>query len=130
MFMLSACSEKVARPVVPQANPIAFEETELLYQEEGKASWYGPGFYGRKTASGQRFNKHQLTCAHRRLPFGTRLHVTNLMNGKSVEVVVNDRGPFVKGRVIDLSYAAAKEIGLIKSGAAPVKLRQVLLAKQ
>ncbi len=130
VFVLSACGRSMSKaPVVPP-HPVSFNEAELLHEEEGYASWYGPGFYGRKTASGQRFTKHKLTCAHRKLPFGTRLHVTNLQNGKSIEVIVNDRGPFIKGRVVDLSYAAAKEIGLIKAGAAPVKVKQVLLAKQ
>lgn len=129
--MLSACSGSLSKaPVVPQVNPVSFYETELLHEEEGYASWYGPGFYGRKTASGQRFTKHKFTCAHRKLPFGTRLQITNLQNGKSIEVTVNDRGPFIKGRVVDLSYAAAKEIGLIKAGAAPVKVKQVLLAQE
>lgn len=131
VLTLSACGRTVSKaPVVPQADPVSFNATELLHEEEGYASWYGPGFYGRKTASGQRFTKHKLTCAHRKLPFGTLLQITNLKNGKSIEVTVNDRGPFIKGRVVDLSYAAAKEIGLIKAGAAPVKLKQIFLAKE
>lgn len=131
MLLSTACGRSVSKaPVVPQAQSVSFNETELLHEEEGYASWYGPGFYGRKTASGERFTKHKLTCAHRKLPFGTRLQVTNLQNGKSIEVIVNDRGPFIKGRVIDLSYAAAREIGLLKAGAAPVKVKQVLLARE
>lgn len=131
VLSLSACGRSMSKaPVVPQVEPVSFNETELLHEEEGYASWYGPGFYGRKTASGQRFTKNKLTCAHRNLPFGTLLQITNLQNGKSIEVIVNDRGPFIKGRVVDLSYAAAKEIGLIKVGAAPVKVKQILLAKQ
>lgn len=128
---LSACAGNVVKaPVVPQATPIAFEETELLFQEQGHASWYGPGFYGRKTASGERFTKTKLTAAHKTLPFGTRIQVTNLQNGKEVEVVINDRGPYIRGRVIDLSYAAAEKIGLLKSGAAPVVLKKILIAKK
>ena len=86
------------------------------------ASWYGPEFHGRLTASGERFNMHDLTCAHRELPFGTVLQVTNLSNDKTVRCIVNDRGPFVPGRDIDLSYATAKEIGLIGSGTGNVRI--------
>ena len=93
----------------------------------GVASWYGPGFQGRRTASGERFNMHKFTCAHKSLPFGTELEVTHLSNGKSVAVRVNDRGPFVRGRVLDLSYAAAQKIGLVGSGHAPVRARIVKL---
>ena len=84
------------------------------------ASWYGPGFQGQPTASGETFDMHARTCAHKEYPFGTKLRVTNTVNGKSTECIVNDRGPFVKGRDIDLSYAAAKDIELIGPGIAPV----------
>ena len=86
----------------------------------GMASWYGPGFHGRRTASGERFNTNALTAAHRTLPFGTRVRVVNRRTGRSVVVRINDRGPFAHGRVIDLSRAAAQTIGL--SGVAPVIL--------
>ncbi len=86
----------------------------------GRASWYGPGFHGRRTASGERFNTNALTAAHRSLPFGTRVRVVNRRTGRSVVVRINDRGPFAHGRVIDLSRAAAQSIGL--SGVAPVIL--------
>ncbi len=86
------------------------------------ASWYGAEFQGRPTASGERFDMYRLTCAHRELPFGTVLQVTNTLNEKTVKCVVNDRGPFVPGRDLDLSYAAAKEIGLVASGTAPIKI--------
>ncbi len=88
----------------------------------GRASYYGPGFQGKKTASGERFDMNALTAAHRRLPFGTRVRVTNLDNGKSVVVRINDRGPFKKSRVIDLSLAAARKIGMTATGTARVKL--------
>ena len=78
----------------------------------GRASWYGPGFHGKKTASGQTFNQHALTAAHPRLPLGTRAKVTNLKNGKQVEVTINDRGPHRGGRIIDLSRAAAKKLAM------------------
>jgi rare lipoprotein A len=87
------------------------------------ASWYGPGFHGRPTASGETFDMYDLTCAHRSLPFGTRLEVTNPENGRSTQVVVNDRGPFVRGRDLDLSYAAAREIGLVGSGTGRVMVK-------
>ena len=86
----------------------------------GHASWYGPGFHGRKTASGERFNQYALTAAHKTLPFGTRLRVTNMKNGSSVIVTVNDRGPYVKSRVLDLSKGAASAIGM--AGVAPVEI--------
>jgi rare lipoprotein A len=89
----------------------------------GIASYYGRGFHGKKTASGERFSKRALTAAHRTLPFGTRVRVTNLDNGKSVVVKINDRGPFKKNRIIDLSQAAAKKIDMMKTGTARVKLK-------
>jgi rare lipoprotein A len=89
-------------------------------QMRGMASWYGPGFHGRQTANGERFNQHSLTAAHRSLPFGTKVRVTNANNGRSVVVRINDRGPFVGGRSIDLSAAAARAIGM--SGVAPVRI--------
>jgi rare lipoprotein A len=86
------------------------------------ASWYGPGFHGRRTASGETFNSGALTAAHRYLPFGTKVRVTNVRNGRSVVVRINDRGPFTGGRVIDLSKGAAAVIGVFQSGVAPVVL--------
>jgi rare lipoprotein A len=90
--------------------------------EDGLASWYGGKFQGRRTASGEIFDTRQLTAAHKSLPFGTRVLVTNLQNGKSVTVRINDRGPFVAGRIIDLSLAAASVIGLTGKGVVPVRL--------
>ena len=92
------------------------------YVEYGIASWYGPGFHGKRTASGEIYNMYKLTAAHKTLPLGTYVKVINLENGKSVIVKVNDRGPFVEGRIIDLSYAAAKKIGMLRKGTAKVKL--------
>lgn len=96
--------------------------TTFLETHQGKASWYGPGFQGRRTASGERFNQRDFTAAHRTLPFGTKVQVTNLMNGKTVVVRINDRGPYGKGRIIDLSKAAAKEIDMIHKGVVPVEI--------
>ncbi len=90
--------------------------------QSGMASWYGGNFHGRKTANGETYNMNALTAAHKTLPFGTRVRVTNTRNGDSVVVRINDRGPFVGGRVIDLSRAAAGQIGVTASGVAPVKL--------
>lgn len=88
----------------------------------GIASWYGPGFHGRTTASGERYNSNALTAAHRSLPFGTKVKVTNLNNGRVVVVRINDRGPYAGRRIIDLSAAAARRLKMVKSGVAPVKI--------
>ena len=88
----------------------------------GKASWYGPGFQGRRTASGERFDMNQLTAAHRTLPFGTRVRVRNLQNGREVVVRINDRGPHIRDRIIDLSKAAGAALDLLHAGEAQVVL--------
>jgi rare lipoprotein A len=99
------------------------------YREEGVASWYGDAHHGRKTASGERFDAHgELTAAHKTLPFNVCAEVENLRTGKSVVVRINDRGPFAKNRVIDLSKAAASEIGLVRSGVAKVRVEAVGVA--
>ena len=92
--------------------------------QEGAASWYGPGLYGRKTASGEVLRPGTLTAAHRTLPFGTCLRVTNLENGRTVQVRVNDRGPFTDDRIVDLSEAAASALGMRASGVARVRLQR------
>lgn len=92
------------------------------FSQEGQASWYGKPFHGRKTASGARYDMYAYTCAHRTMPFGTRLRVTNLDNGESVVVTVTDRGPFIRGRIVDLSYAAAKDLGMVGAGVANVRI--------
>ena len=91
-------------------------------EETGYASWYGGKFQGRKTANGEIFDTNQLTAAHKTLPFGSIVKVLNLENGKTVTVRINDRGPFIEGRIIDLSRAAAEEIGMLGTGIAMVKL--------
>ena len=90
--------------------------------QTGLASWYGPKFHGNRTSSKEIFNMYDMTAAHRFLPFGTYVMVTNLQNNKSVMVRINDRGPFVRGRIIDLSYAAARAIDMIGSGVVPVRV--------
>ncbi len=88
----------------------------------GVASWYGPGFHGRRTANGEIYNQYALTAAHRTLPHGTWVEVTNLANGQAVRVRINDRGPYVDDRIIDLSYTAAQRIDMLRSGIAPVRV--------
>lgn len=100
---------------IAQAQPTEISGKVL---QSGRASWYGPGFHGRRTASGETFNTNDLTAAHPTLPFGTRVRVVNERTGQSVIVRINDRGPYAHGRVIDLSRASAQAIGL--SGVAPV----------
>ena len=95
------------------------------YKEQGIASWYGPEFHGKKTSCGEQYDMYANTAAHRILPFGTKVQVTNLENGKKTVVTINDRGPFAKDRILDLSYCGAKEIGLVGPGTAPVKLEVV-----
>ncbi|MCB2203400.1 septal ring lytic transglycosylase RlpA family protein [bacterium] len=92
------------------------------FTQTGQASYYGKKFHGRKTANGERFNMWALTAAHKTIPFGSHVRVTNLDNGKSIDVRINDYGPFRKGRIIDLSRGAAAKIGMIKTGTARVKL--------
>ena len=101
---------------------IAKEKTTVVKSTAGSASWYGGQFHGRKTANGERFNMHGLTAAHRSLPFGTKVRVTNQKTGKSVVVRINDRGPFHGNRVIDLSRGAANAVGMLGAGVAKVKL--------
>lgn len=103
IFSLSSCARKIT--------------------ETGKASYYADKFEGRKTSSGEVFKQGKLTAAHRTLPFGTKVKVVNLANGRSVKVTINDRGPFAAGRVIDLSKKAARKIGMVDAGVASVEIR-------
>jgi len=95
---------------------------QLASAYTGQASWYGPGFYGNRTANGEVFRPGTYTAAHRSLPFGTRVKVTNLNNGRSAVVRINDRGPFTGGRIIDLAHGAASDLGVTASGVATVRL--------
>jgi rare lipoprotein A len=92
------------------------------FSQRGLASWYGKDFHGRKTSNGEVYNMYAMTAAHKTLPLGTRVRVKNLSNGKSAVVRINDRGPFVRGRIIDLSYAAAGRLGVVGPGTAPVEI--------
>ncbi|MCD7972375.1 MAG: septal ring lytic transglycosylase RlpA family protein [Candidatus Azobacteroides sp.] len=96
----------------------------------GQASYYADRFHGRKTASGEIFNMYEMTAAHRSLPFGTLLYVTNLSNNKSIVVRVTDRGPYAKKRILDLSYAAANELGFVNNGVTNVKIRELSLNEE
>ena len=93
--------------------------------QSGRASWYGPGFHGKVTASGETFDEAALTAAHKSIPLGSKARVTNVTNGNSVEVKINDRGPFAQGRIIDLSRAAARALGILEKGIAIVRVELV-----
>lgn len=118
-FLLSGCSDGSVKT-----------NKDPAFQQTGKASWYGPGFHGRKTANGEIYDQNELTAAHRTLPLGTDVEVTNVKNGRSVAVEINDRGPYVGGRVIDLSRAAAIELGMKEKGLATVKIEAEFLPKE
>jgi rare lipoprotein A len=119
LAVLAGCSRAVL--TTPSVPPVTSME------EVGMASWYGAPHHGRRTASGEVFDMHQLTAAHKTLPFGTRLLVTNRDTSQSVEVRVNDRGPFVGGRILDVSYAAARLLGAVGPGLIPVRVRVLSL---
>jgi rare lipoprotein A len=115
-------------PSPPSGPPPAVERQPAIpgeYTEEGVASWYGEPFNGRRTSNGEIYDMHQFTAAHRTLPFGAIVRVTNLRNGKQTEVRITDRGPFVANRVIDLSFSAAQSIDMVGTGTAPVRLEIV-----
>jgi rare lipoprotein A len=114
LLMLLACLACGAAETPAQA-PSGTGEVQ-----RGKAAWYGGRFHGRKTASGERFDKGKLTAAHRKLPFGTMVRVVNELNGAEVTVRINDRGPYGKGRIIDVSEAAAKKLDMLDRGVVPV----------
>lgn len=101
---------------------VAAMAAALTTAHAGKASWYGNEFHGRLTASGERYDQDAATCAHRSLPFDTEIRVTNLDNGRSAICRVTDRGPFVAGRVVDVSKAVAKRLGMLGTGTAPVRI--------
>lgn len=119
LFLLSACGPRKVQVRIPTAAPPSNSSNEL----EGIASYYAEPYHGRKTANGETFDTYKgLTAAHRTLPFNTVVRVRNENNGHEVQVRINDRGPFIDGRVIDLSLRAAREIDLVRAGIAPVKL--------
>jgi peptidoglycan lytic transglycosylase len=113
-------------------NQSSIEENHSLktHTQMGVASWYGAHWHGRKTASGERFNMRDFTAAHKSLPLGAITKVTNLKNGQETIVKINDRGPYKKGRIIDLSHAAAKSIGMLKGGTAKVKVTTIAICPE
>ena len=118
-FLLYGCGTSPSVRHVPSTGyPVG-------YVERGVASWYGPGFHGRKTASGEIFDMHQLTAAHRTLPLGSVVQVRSLTSGRSVTVRVNDRGPFARNRILDLSQAGASGLGMVGQGTDQVEIRVV-----
>ncbi len=124
-LVLTGCAT-TSRPG-SSARPGESAPTTVGSEQTGRASWYGRQHHGQKTASGDVYDMYKVTAAHRTLPFGTRVLVVHVTNGRSVEVVVNDRGPFVAERIIDLSYAAAERLGALGAGTFPVRLRVVAL---
>ena len=109
-------------PSPPETEQVPPATSQPTMMETGLASWYGPKFHGKRTASGEVFNQEKFTAAHRTLPWGSRVKVTNLANGKSVDVRINDRGPFGKGRIIDVSRAAARALGMVGRGITTVRV--------
>ena len=126
LFEETVAPEPVVAPLPAPApmKPVVVKpaEPQVRSVSQGEASWYGPGFFGNLTANGEIYSPGTMTAAHRTLPFGTRVRVTNLWNGRSAVVRINDRGPYVGQRVIDLGHGAAGELGLFHSGIAQVKL--------
>jgi rare lipoprotein A len=135
LWLMAGCAPRAARPDPvpgrevsrprpgePDGGSDAPGKSPRPYVGEGLASFYGPGLHGRPTASGEKFNQEAMTAAHRTLRFGTCLKVVNMENGRSVEVRVNDRGPFKEGRIIDVSLAAARKLDMVEKGLARVRL--------
>ncbi|WP_223646782.1 septal ring lytic transglycosylase RlpA family protein [Corallococcus sp. EGB] len=130
MGLCAGCATRAAKPQPPEPASGGDEGTPVTrrknmprnYLGEGLASFYGPGLHGQRTASGEKFNQNAFTAAHRTERFGSCVKVMNMENGRQVEVRVNDRGPFVDGRIIDVSKAAAKALGMLDKGLARVRL--------
>lgn len=133
LVLLAACSSKTPPQAVKMIPLKTFEliddEPEVIGPPQtGEASYYGKQFHGRKTANGERFNMYAMTAAHRYLPLGTIIRVENLSNNKTLTVKINDRGPYIKGRILDLSYGAAKELGFVARGTTDVRITPVKIA--
>lgn len=123
LCMTAMAASAAAQELGPAtADPVAFTPGPTAELGRGRASWYGPKFHGRRTSNGERFDMNGLTAAHRTLPFGTRVRVRNAQNGREVIVRINDRGPQVRDRIIDVSKAAAAALDLVRAGEAPVIL--------
>jgi rare lipoprotein A len=135
-FTLVVNEDKITEPVVTE-DVVSVEEelitadrslVEFVDKGSMKASWYGPGFHGQKTANGEVYDQNSFTAAHKSLKFGTLLKITNLKNSKSVVVRINDRGPYIHGRDLDLSKAAALELGMVRKGVAKIKVEEIKIA--
>jgi rare lipoprotein A len=135
-FTLVVNEDKTTDPVVTE-DVVSVEEESITadrslveFVDKGsmKASWYGPGFHGQKTANGEVYDQNSFTAAHKSLKFGTLLKITNLKNSKSVVVRINDRGPYIHGRDLDLSKAAALELGMVRKGVAKIKVEEIKIA--
>lgn len=125
LAIVLACAGCAAGPGgIPAEGPIGEESAHhaRAWRQVGLASYYGSEFHGSATATGHAYDERELTAAHRSLPFGTRVRVTNIESGKSVVVTITDRGPFVRGRIIDVSWKAARELGFLRSGLAKVRV--------
>ncbi len=109
----------------PETHVPSQGDTAPTWTQNGKVSWYGPGFHGRQTANGEIFNTNEMTMAHRSLAFGSQVRVTNLDNGRSIVVRVNDRGPYVGGRIADLSHAAASRLGFVEDGVVHARIELI-----
>ena len=123
-------TEDALDPGVSEGSPDASESPDPCpdvadYDEQGVASWYGKSHHGRQTASGETFDMNKLTASHRSLPFGTDITVTNLSNGRSVTLIVNDRGPYGRGRLLDVSRRAARDLGFLDEGVTRVRVTSV-----
>jgi rare lipoprotein A len=133
-LLLAACSLPLGQSTAPEPTLARIPEAKTIPDAKpfqvGFASWYGPGFHGKVTASGKTFDQHDHTAAHKTLPLGTRVRVTNLANGKSTEVTIIDRGPYARDRIIDLSSAAAEELGMKSKGTVRVRLEIIEDAAQ
>ncbi len=139
LILLAGCQQSIDPTTLAPATPVgqgavetdkskeaSTECTEFFtHSEEGVASWYGKSRHGRKTASGERLDMNAPTAAHRSIPFGSRIRVTNLDNGQKTTVTVNDRGPFKKGRILDISQKSATELGFVRQGLAQVRVEMV-----
>ena len=121
----AGCARKTRTQVPTSPVQPATQSVQIGSTETGIASWYGHPYHGRRSASGEIYDMEQFTAAHRTLPFGTWVEVTDLQNQKTVEVRINDRGPFVDGRIIDLSLAAARSIDMVGPGIARVQLKVI-----
>src|SRR6266540_1543139 len=126
--LAAAATPSRASSSAPAPVPASVQEPVPNYQETGTAVWHGKELHGKLTANGEVFDMYGLSAAHRTLPLGTVVHVTNLDNFKGITIRINDRGPFLKNRVLDLSYGAAKELGFAAQGTARIKIEAVLAA--